>query len=158
MDSLPLSHLPSRRCQFYPWVGKIPSRRKWQPLQYSCLRNPMDREALLATVHEVSRVEHDWTSNTLMGFRGGTSGTEPACQCRTCKRHGFDPCIGKIPRRRAWQPTPVFLPGESPWTDSLKGYRPRGHKKLYMTEANEDTHIQLLVIFIWPKGSLGFFH
>ena len=87
------------------------------------------------------RVEHDWTSNTLMGFQGGTSGMEPACQCRTCKRHGFDPCIGKIPRRRAWQPTPVFLPGESPWTDSLKGYRPRGHKKLCMTEANENTHV-----------------
>ena len=28
----------------------------------------------------------------------------------------FDPCVGKIPWRRAWQPTPVFLPGESPWT------------------------------------------
>ena len=30
--------------------------------------------------------------------------------------HGFDPCIGKISWNRAWQPTPVFLPGESPWT------------------------------------------
>jgi len=25
--------------------------------------------------------------------------------------------VGKIPWRRAWQPTPVFLPGESPWTE-----------------------------------------
>ena len=32
---------------------------------------------------------------------------------------GFDPWVGKIPWRRAWQPTPVFLPGESPWTESL---------------------------------------
>ena len=38
------------------------------------------------------------------------SGKEPACQCR---RHGFDLWVGKIPWRRAWQPTPVFLPGES---------------------------------------------
>ena len=30
-----------------------------------------------------------------------------------CKRCGFDPWVGKIPWRRAWQPTPVFLPGES---------------------------------------------
>ena len=30
-------------CGFDPWVGKIPWRRKWQPLQYSCLKNPMDR-------------------------------------------------------------------------------------------------------------------
>ena len=44
------------------------------------------------------------------GFPGGTSGKEPACQCRRHKRHGFDPWVGKIPW--AWQPTPVFLPGE----------------------------------------------
>ena len=31
-----------------------------------------------------------------------------------CGRPGFDPWVGKIPWRRAWQPTPVFLPGESP--------------------------------------------
>ena len=29
----------------------------------------------------------------------------------------FDPWVGKIPWKRAWQPTPVFLPGESPWTE-----------------------------------------
>ena len=33
------------------------------------------------------------------------------------KRCRFDPCIGKIPWNRAWQPTPVFVPGESPWTE-----------------------------------------
>ena len=32
-------------------------------------------------------------------------------------RAGFDPWVGKIPWRRARQPTPVFLPGESPWTE-----------------------------------------
>ena len=47
------------------------------------------------------------------GFPGGTSGKEPACQCRRHKRWLFDPWVGKIPWRRAWQPTPVFLPGES---------------------------------------------
>ena len=43
------------------------------------------------------------------GFPGGTSGKEPACQCRRHKRPGFDPWVRKIPWRRAWQPTPVFL-------------------------------------------------
>ena len=47
------------------------------------------------------------------GFPGGDSGKGPACQCRRHKRHGFDPWVGKIPWREAWQPTPVFLPGES---------------------------------------------
>ena len=35
-------------------------------------------------------------------------------QCRNHRRHGFDPWVGKIPWRRAQQPTPVFLPEESP--------------------------------------------
>ena len=53
---------------------------------------------------------------------GGASGKEPACQCKRDKRWGFDPRVGKIPWRRAWQPTPVFLPGESHGQRSLEGY------------------------------------
>ena len=49
----------------------------------------------------------------LRDFPGGTSGKEPIWQCRRHKRCRFDPWVGKIPWRRAWQPTPVFLPGES---------------------------------------------
>ena len=48
-----------------------------------------------------------------MGFLGGASGKEPACQCRRRKTCGFNPWARKIPWKRAWQPTPVFLPGES---------------------------------------------
>ena len=48
-----------------------------------------------------------------MGLSGGTIGKEPACQCRIHKRHGFGPWAVQIPWRKAWQPTPVFLPGES---------------------------------------------
>ena len=50
------------------------------------------------------------------GFLGGASGKEPTCQCGRHKRCGFDPWVRKIPWKRAWQPTPVFLPRESPWT------------------------------------------
>ena len=42
-----------KRQGFDCWVGKIPWRRKWNSLQYSCLRNPMDRGAWWATVHGV---------------------------------------------------------------------------------------------------------
>ena len=38
-----------------------------------------------------------------------------------CKRQGFHPWVGKIPWRRAWQPTPVFLPGESHGLRALAG-------------------------------------
>ena len=54
-----------------------------------------------------------------------------------CRRPGFDPWVGKIPWRRAWQPTPVFLPGESPRRDSqgsLAGCSPWGHKESDTTE------------------------
>ena len=50
---------------------------------------------------------------------GGASGKETACQCRRRKRRGFHPWVGKIPQRRAWQPTPVFLPSESHGQRSL---------------------------------------
>ena len=38
----------------------------------------------------------------------------------------FDPWVWKIPWRRAWPPSPVFLPGESHWQKSLVGYSPQG--------------------------------
>ena len=44
--------------------------------------------------------------------------------CRWHKRHGFDPWIGKIPWRRAWQPSPVFLSGREHGLKSLAGYSP----------------------------------
>ena len=42
--------------------------------------------------------------------------------CLQCKRRGFKPWVGKIPQRRKWQPTPVFLPGTSHGQGSLMGY------------------------------------
>ena len=58
----------------------------------------------------------------------------PPCQFRRLKRHGFDPWIKKIPWRRAWKPTPVFLPGESQGQRSLVAYSPWSHKELDGTE------------------------
>ena len=52
---------------------------------------------------------------------------EPACQCRS-RRRWFDFWVGKIPWRRKWQPTPVFLPGESHGQSGLTGYSPRDRK------------------------------
>ena len=67
------------------------------------------------------RLHFHFHLNYSLGFPGGTSGKESACQCRRRKRSGFDPCVGKIFQKRAWQPTPVFLPGESPWTEEPGG-------------------------------------
>ena len=52
--------------------------------------------------------------------------TEPACQGRRCR---FDPWMRKIPGRRKWLPTPVFLPGEFHGQRSLVGCNPWGPKE-----------------------------
>ena len=63
--------------------------------------------------------------------------TEPACQYRRLKRCGFDPWVGKIPWRRAWQPTPIFfIKKESHGQRRLVGYSPWVHKESVMTEMN----------------------
>ena len=70
----------------------------------------------------------------LLGFPGGASGKEPTCQCRRCKRHRVAPWVRKTPRRRAWPPAPVFLPGES---HGWRGwcYSPWGGEESDTTEA-----------------------
>ena len=49
---------------------------------------------------------------------------------------GFDPWVGKIPWKRAWQPTPVFLPGEAHGQRSLVGYSLCGCKESDVTEVS----------------------
>ena len=61
-------------------------------------------------------------------------------RCRRRRRHGFDPWVGKIPWRRAWQPTPVSLPGESHGQRSQAGYSPWGCKESDTTEAAKHAH------------------
>ena len=48
--------------------------------------------------------------------------------------HGFKPWVGKIPWRRAWKSTPVFLPAESHGQRSLVSYSPWDHKESAVTE------------------------
>ena len=59
----------------------------------------------LATEQQMPRLQKQ------LRFPGGVSGNKEAtCQCRKYNRGRFDPWVGKIPQRRAWQPTPVVLP------------------------------------------------
>ena len=51
-----------------------------------------------------------------------------------CKRRRFDPWVGKIPWRRTWLPTPVFLPGEFHGQRNLAGYSPWGRTESEMTK------------------------
>ena len=60
----------------------------------------------------------------------GARDKDPTCQCRRQKRHEFDPWVRKIPWWRAWQPTPVFLPGECPWTEEPGGLQSAGSHRV----------------------------
>ena len=75
---------------------------------------------------------------------GGASGKEPACQCRRRKRCRFDPWVRKIPWRRAWQPTPMFILGESPQTEEPGG--------LQFMRSQSQTWLKLLSMQITYKA------
>ena len=80
----------------------------------------------------------DWHSSGLWGhFPWWLRGKESACQCR---RHHSDPWTRKIPWRRKWQPTPVFLPGKSYGQRSLASYSPWDCKDLDTAEQLNHTH------------------
>ena len=78
-------------------------------------------------------------------------GKESACRC---KRHMFNPWVGKILWRRKWQPTPIFLPGESHGQSSLVGY----HKESDVTEhahIKKNRHLKLMnlaLFHIWEDA------
>ena len=67
-----------------------------------------------------------------MKLPGGGSGKECACQRRRCREMQAESLVGKVPQRRAWQPTPLFLPGFP--QRSLAGYSPWGCTESDTTE------------------------
>ena len=70
-------------------------------------------------------------------------GKESACQSR---RHRFNPWVRKIPWRRKWQPTPVFLPGKFHGQRSLVFYSPWDRKRVRLNLATKTTiHICIYV-------------
>ena len=97
-----VKNLPAmRETKFSPWVKNIPWKREWQP-------TPL----LLPGEFHGQRVQF-MRLQFLNEFPRWLSGKESTCQCRRCRRHRFNPWVGKIPWKRKWQPTPVFLPGKS---------------------------------------------
>ena len=70
-----------RRCKICGlnlWSRKIPWRRKWQPLQYSCLENPTDRGGWRTTVHGVPKSQtrlSDWARTPMIPLRDSENGS-----------------------------------------------------------------------------------
>ena len=124
-----------------PWTEE-PGR--WQSMGSKSWHNRSNLARAHACVHTHTHTHTHTYIFFLRGFPGGfTTSKEPACQCRGRKRWGFDPWVGKISWRKAWQPTPLFLPREPDGQRSLADCSPWGHKESDMTE--------------WLKLSLSFF-
>ena len=98
-------------------------RRKWQPTPVFLPGESQGWGAWWAAVYGVAQSQtrlKRLSSISCSSSNGTHSGASqvalvvsmyPACQCRIHKRCRFSLWVGKIPWRRAWQPTPLFLPG-----------------------------------------------
>ena len=108
-----------------------------------------------AEVDTLSYLAFRWGCSLGWGFPSGTSGKESTCRCRRCKRHGFDPWVGKIPWRREWQPTPVFLPGGSHGRRSLVGCRLWGRTESDTTKRFSSSSIHRKHLAVRQQGELS---
>ena len=79
------------------------------------------------------------------------SGKESIYQCRRFRRPGFNPWVRKIPWRRKWQPTPIFLPGESHRQRSLASYIVHGAAKSWTWLSNWIIHRNIGIICTLSK-------
>ena len=107
--------------------------RDWT--QVSCIGGRFFTVWAIREAPATDRQKYDYLSELMwdephQGFPGGISGIKPSCQWRRHKRCGFNLWAKKIPWMRAWQPTPVFLPGESHGQRSLVGSGPIGLQRV----------------------------
>ena len=110
----------------------------------SCLKSFLyhSRKCSLQTFLDFPNVHDLGVVKFSLGLPPWLRGKKSACNAED---PGLIPWVRKIPWRRAWQPTPVFLPGESHGQRSLVGYSPWGRKESDTTEATEHTGTQTLV-------------
>ena len=133
------THLHSPRLSFVkqdfasgPWLSALPQMLFCLifPLLVSSVCPNLSQElwsSLLKVMHKPQSHHHFKSLPSFtFSFCWWLSGKESACQCRRHRRCKFDPCVRKIPWRRDWQPTPVFLLGKFHGQKSLAGYSPWG--------------------------------
>ena len=100
------------------------------PVENFGQRISLIREMRTCKIVRVGQIIMMYLLRTVKGFPGGTSGKEPAWKCRRHNRCEFNPLVGKILWRRKWPSTPVFLPGESPWTEEPGGLQSMGSQRV----------------------------
>ena len=103
----------------------VPGELLYRPLR---IQTEGDLVVMFLPLEPSTLSAHGW--ERLRGLPQWLSDNESACQR---KRHGFSPWVKKIPSRREWQPTPIFLPEEFHGQRRLAGYSLWGCKELGMT-------------------------
>ena len=120
----------------------------WMHLEDSMLSKISQSQKTNSVKYQVSRV-------------GSTGVKESVCQCTRHKRHGFDPWVGKMPWRRNWQSSPVFLPGKSmdrgAWQAIIHGVaksRMQLSTHTWMSSQIHGNRKQNVVARIWEEGQI----
>ena len=110
-------------------LGRYPGGENGNPLQYSCLENPMDGGALWATAHGIAKSRpqlSDLTFIDTIGLPRWLSGKESACQSRRCR---FDPWVRKIPPGKEMASHSSSLVWEIPRKENSGGLQFMGTQK-----------------------------
>ena len=113
----------------------------------------------------LSKISQSQKTNTVkykVSKVGSTGVKESVCQCMRHKRHRFDPWVGKMPWRRNWQPTPVFLPGKSmdrgAWQSIVyrdtKSQTEQLSTDAWMSSQIHGNRKQNVVARIWEEGQM----
>ena len=130
LNDLASTHFPSTSLSF-SYSGLLSVLKRWDSFL------PQVLAEMTQTIHSecfiFSQVLLGLNPSHLLGLSlnaawGFLSGSDGKRICLQYRRPGFDLWVGKTPWRSEWQPTQVFLPGQSHRQGSLAGYRPRSHK------------------------------
>ena len=120
-------YLQCRRPGFNSWVRKIPLEKEMaaHPSSLACRVPCTEEPGRLQSMGSKKQAQLSDYTTTTTSLRPASSGL-PGWLSRwrihlLCGRPGFDPWVGKVPWKRAWQPTPLLLPGESPWAGEPGG-------------------------------------
>ena len=140
-----ISHLWIQ-CNHYQ-TAKDFFHRKQNKHESDCCSNTVERNP--EKEEQSWKYYASWFQAILWSYPKWCSGKEPAYQGRRCKRHVFNPWVEKMPWRRRWLPTPVFLPGKSHGQRSLVGYGPWGHKHDWPTE---HIHTEESTVWYWQRN------
>ena len=114
-------------------LGKIEGRKRrgWQRMRWF---DGITASMLLSMVCKESDVTEQLSWTEYKGFITVNLVAQLVKNTMQCRRLCFDPWVGKIPCRREWLLTPVFLPGKFYGQRSLVGYSPWGFEELDRTE------------------------